>query len=72
MGHREAREVAKIRHELRARLLSEHHEGAWEILARLLELAQDEKSPSQLELRGEYERWKVRFDLLVSDCPAMP
>ena len=65
MGYREAREVAKIRHELRVRLLSEQHQGAWEILARLRQIAEAEKSPSRLELRGEYERWKVRFDLLA-------
>jgi len=66
MSYREAREVAKIRHELRERLLSEHHEGAWEILARLRQLAEADPSPTKVELRGEYERWKVRFDLLAA------
>ena len=63
MGYREAREVARIRQELRERLMTERHEGAGEVLARLRRLA-DLDGVS--ELKSEYERWKLRFELLAA------
>ena len=65
MGYREAREVARIRQELRERLMSERHEGAKDVLARLQMLAQNDEGESQ-ELRSEYERWKMRFEILAA------
>ena len=56
-----ARVVARIRQELRERLMAEDHEGAWEALAVLDHLAEAER-----ELRGEVERWRMRFQLLAS------
>jgi hypothetical protein len=35
MGYREAKELARIRSELRNRLMSQHTHGAWDLLARL-------------------------------------
>jgi hypothetical protein len=68
MGYREAREVARIRQELRERLMSERHEGAGEVLARLRRLADDVDSGIPSELRSEYERWKLRFELLAASA----
>lgn len=64
MGYREAREVARIRQELRERLMSDRFEGADGILARLLQLAELHDAEG-MGLRGEYERWKMRFELLA-------
>jgi hypothetical protein len=66
MGYREAREVARIRQELRDRLMSEHHDGAAEVLARLRFLAEEDDDTASPELRSEYERWKIRFELLAA------
>ena len=63
MGYQEARELARIRQQLRARLMSQRHDGADEILDRLRTVAENEQS-SSVELRDEYDRWKLRFDLL--------
>jgi len=63
MGYREAREVARIRQELRERLMSERHEGAADVLARLRHLAD---ADGVAELKREYERWKLRFELLAA------
>ena len=57
---RNAPAVARIRQELRERLMAERHEGVWETLAVLDRLTEVER-----ELRGEYERWKLRFELLA-------
>ena len=65
MGYREARELARIRQELRERLMACRHEGADNILARLRAVADDHASAAP-ELRGEYERWRLRFDLLAA------
>ena len=65
MGYRETREVARIRQELRERLMSDQHEGAGEALARLRYLAEDAASA---ELKGEYERWKARFEILAASA----
>jgi hypothetical protein len=64
MGYREARELARIRHELRERLMSCHHEGADDLLARLRATAERFALVAP-ELGGEYERWRFRFELLA-------
>jgi len=61
MGYREARELARIRSELRDRLMSQRHEGTDQLLARLRLAAEGDA-----DLRGEYERWRLRFDLLAA------
>jgi hypothetical protein len=63
MGYREVREVARIRQELRDRLMSDRFDGAGEWLARLRLLAED-----TAELQSEYERWKVRFEMLAENA----
>ncbi len=68
MGYREAREVARIRQELRDRLMSDQHEGAGEALARLRYLAEEAELTASEELRSEYERWKVRFEILAASA----
>jgi hypothetical protein len=68
MGYREAREVARIRQELRDRLMSDQHEGAASALARLRYLAEEAVDTASAELRGEYERWKVRFEILAASA----
>ena len=65
MGYREARELARIRQMLRERLLSQRNEDVVGILERLREVAENEQVSSP-ELRSEYERWKLRFDLLAA------
>jgi hypothetical protein len=64
MGYREACEVARIRQELRERLMSERCEGAGLVLARLLELSRLDADVHGL--RHEYERWKLRFELIAA------
>jgi hypothetical protein len=65
MGYREARELARIRQQLRERLMSQRHENATEVLERLRRVAENEDVATP-ELRSEYERWRVRFDLLAA------
>lgn len=60
---REAVAAARIRQELRERLMAERSSrmgGVWEILAAFGRLA--DVHP---ELRPEVERWRVRFELLA-------
>ncbi len=45
------------------RLLSRRYDGTREILKKLREAAMSAEGED--ELRGEYERWKMRFDLLT-------
>jgi hypothetical protein len=60
------REVAKIRRELRERLMSERCEGVQEVLAALRLLAYgDDRGGGIADLRSEYERWRLRFELLA-------
>jgi hypothetical protein len=59
MGYREARELARIRTDLRDRLMSQRYEGAPAVLRRFDEIAGIEP-----DLRSEYERWRMRFQLL--------
>ncbi len=61
MGYREARELARIRTELRERLMSRKYDGAPRILSRFGEIADDDD-----ELRGEVERWRMRFRLIAA------
>jgi hypothetical protein len=71
MGYREAREVAQIRQELRLRLMSAEYEGAEDVLARFRFIAfyqSDEGEREDPDLRSEYERWKVRFELLSANA----
>ncbi len=63
MGYREARELARIRRELRDRLMSQRYEGTGAVLARLRIVSEDDATASP-ELRSEYERWRLRFELL--------
>ena len=67
MGYREARELARIRQELRERLMTCRHEGADPVLDRLRTVAEDFAMIAP-ELRGEYERWRLRFDLLAASA----
>jgi hypothetical protein len=60
MGYREARELARIRQELRERLMAQRHQGTQDVLARLRIAAEDDA-----DLRSEYERWRLRFELLA-------
>lgn len=64
MGFRETRELARIRQELRDRLMSCRYDGAEGWLERLREAA-EHFSHTAPELHGEYERWRLRFDLLA-------
>jgi hypothetical protein len=65
MGYRDQLEVARIRHELRERLMTERLLGVNNVLARLRELS--EKSPEdRAELDREIDRWRIRFDVLAS------
>ena len=66
MGYREARELARIRQELRDRMTSMHGDGASDVLARLRLIADD-----HTELRSEYERWRLRFELLSVTHPGL-
>jgi hypothetical protein len=63
MGYREAREIARIRHELRERLMAQRADGTGDVLARFRHVAED-GAVSSPELRSEYERWRLRFELL--------
>ena len=51
---------ARIRQELRERLISQRHQGAQDVLARLRLVAE-----ADADLRSEYERWRLRFELLA-------
>jgi hypothetical protein len=66
MSYREARELARIRQELRERLMNCRADGADDVLERL-RAAAEELAPVAPELRVEYERWRLRFDLLNHD-----
>lgn len=55
--------LARLRQELRERLMSERVAGVWDVLAAFRCFA--EQDP---ELVPEYRRWSVRFDLLNVDA----
>lgn len=67
MGYREARELARIRQELRERLMSGHYEGCADVLGRLRLAAEEDRA-----LMPEYERWRLRFDLLIASATLRP
>lgn len=67
MGYREARELARIRQELRERLMSGQHEGCAGVLGRLRLAAEEDRA-----LMPEYERWRLRFDLLIASATLRP
>ena len=67
MGYREARELARIRQELRERLMNGHYEGSDEVLDRLQLVAEQDRA-----LMPEYERWRLRFDLLIASASLRP
>lgn len=73
MGYKEARELARIRQQLRERLMTHSSADIATVLERLRCVAENEQTTSRA-LRNEYERWRVRFDLLsvfsVGDSPA--
>ncbi len=56
---RSDRIIARIRQELRERLMAERCDGVGEVLARLRALAADDE-----ELACEHARWALRFELL--------
>jgi hypothetical protein len=62
MGQRDLVTTARIRQELRERLMAERVEGVWEILGRFAGLA--ERHP---ELGAEVDRWWIRFELLRAE-----
>jgi hypothetical protein len=64
MTYQETRELARIRGELRMRLMSRRYDGTTEILKRLKQAA--DRAPERAgELRNEYERWRMRFEMLT-------
>ncbi len=63
MTYQQHRELARIRSELRLRLMSRRYDGTADILQRLEQAAQNQPAQAA-ELRSEYERWRMRFDLL--------
>ena len=64
MSERELRDLARVRRELRQRLLMQVGDGVTEMLDRFKRAA--ERDPDRAaELRNEYERWRLRFDLLA-------
>lgn len=63
MGHRDMLRAARIRQELRERLMAERTDGVWETLRAFGQLA--EQHP---ELKAEVERWRFRFELLAADA----
>jgi hypothetical protein len=64
VSYREAREVTRIRQELRERLMAARHDGAEALLVRLADAAAAHAGEAP-ELACEYERWRLRFDLLA-------
>lgn len=63
MGYREARELARIRTELRDRLMTQRYEGTPAVLERF-----DTLVGADTDLRSELERWRMRFQLLSVSC----
>ena len=63
MSYRQNRELARIRSELRMRLMSRRYDDTSSVLGRLREVAESSVLGSD-ELRSEYERWRLRFEML--------
>jgi hypothetical protein len=55
--------LAAVRHELRVHLMAEESEGVGDLLASLWRLLSAQPKVDA-EARGEYERWKLRFEML--------
>lgn len=64
MSYQENRELARLRAELRVRLMSRRYDGTRDILRRLKEAAM--RNADESALHSEYERWKMRFDMLAA------
>ena len=65
MSYQDSRELARIRAELRVRLMSRRYDGTRDILRQLKEAALQQGGAGDSGLRGEYERWKMRFEMLA-------
>ena len=70
MSYQRSRELARIRAELRVRLMSRRYDGTRDILRQLEEAAKQESAApgggaGDSGLRGEYERWRMRFEMLA-------
>jgi hypothetical protein len=59
MRYRSLVELARIRQQLRERLMQESLEDVWELLAALRRLADGDP-----EILTEHARWQLRFELL--------
>ena len=63
MSYQDNRELARIRGELRTRLMARRYDGTSEILLRLRKAA-ERQAEGGGDLRNEYARWKMRFEML--------
>jgi hypothetical protein len=64
-------EIARVRQDLRDHLMAGTVEGAGEPLDHLRQVAEGAAARGDreaAELRAEYERWRVRFELLAGYC----
>ncbi len=57
--------VARIRQELRERLMAENADGVWDLLAAFARIAE-----AHPELEAEVTRWRVRFEMIAG--PVLP
>jgi len=48
--------------------MSDRHDAAAAALARLRWLAEESPDAASAELRGEYVRWKARFEILAASA----
>jgi hypothetical protein len=64
MSEREQREMARLRKELRDRLMNERTDGVADVLACLRRFA-DRQDDGVSDLRREYDRWRLRFELIA-------
>lgn len=65
MSYQELRTLARVRIELRSRLMSRQYEGSKELLCCLKRAADRSPDHESGPLQSEYERWHVRFELLT-------
>lgn len=71
MSYQDERELARIRSELRLRLMSRRTDGTSEILRRLEEAARRQPARAA-ELRSEHARWRMRLYASVGNPAAKP
>jgi hypothetical protein len=64
MSEPERQKMAEIRRELRERLMAQRTDGVADVLACLRRFA-DRQDDGVSDLRREYERWRLRFELLA-------